>query len=189
MEVRDSQNQVFGYIKKHKTLCTPSYSLVTPDEEEILKIRGPEGSGCCCSWADCGSEDFDIRLPDGTTSIGKISTEWEYVLEDLCGVFVPVKLDDRTMSLLLGSVFLLVILTNMSSRNDSLRLGKFHQHSISSPISELQLLPRKKRRVMYWKMLSNSHLLHFVCSPPFSNFQEMNHITFWEKLQKHCQEF
>lgn len=98
---------MIGKIKKIRSWWAQSYSIKAWDGTEILNVLGPDCSNCCL-FADCGTDDFDVNLGNGTTSIGKISSEWEYALEDLCGVFVPMKLDEMTMSLLLGVVFLIV---------------------------------------------------------------------------------
>ncbi|OXA50873.1 uncharacterized protein LOC110853101 isoform X2 [Folsomia candida] len=106
MTIKDSRGELMGKIRKENNWCNQSYSLRTWDGTEILNILGPDGSNCCL-FADCGGDDFEVNLGIGTTPIGKISAEWEYALENLCGVFVPMKLDELTMSLLLGAVFLI----------------------------------------------------------------------------------
>ncbi|CAL8089447.1 unnamed protein product [Orchesella dallaii] len=105
--VTNSENQLIGTIRQNNEMCTTKYSVYNSDNVEILKIVGMEGANCCCAWASCEDVDFQICLPDGVTPIGRISREWDYSVEDICGALVSLRVDIKTKSLILAAVFLI----------------------------------------------------------------------------------
>lgn len=108
VSVHNGNDELIGTIRQNNEFCTTKYSVYNSDNVEILKIIGMEGANCCCAWASCEDVDFNICLPDGKTPIGRISREWDYSIEDICGALVSLKVDVKTKSLILAAVFLVV---------------------------------------------------------------------------------
>ena len=54
-----------------RSLCSPQYSILDAQGQVALTIEGP-----ICTYSMCGDVEFEIKSPDGSTNVGKISKQW-----------------------------------------------------------------------------------------------------------------
>ena len=111
VEVEAPVGQVVGRVKQTKSLWVAHYDITSPNDDVLLKIRGPT---CICD-GPCFTSDqnFYIYTPDLDRQIGKISKKWSglaremFTQADKFGITFPLDLDIKMKATLFGALFLI----------------------------------------------------------------------------------
>lgn len=111
IEVEAPAGQVVGRVQQTKSCMAVHFDVVSPDDDVVLKIRGPTCvlDGPCCT----DDQDFEIFTADLQHNIGKISKKYGgFVREmwtnaDTFHMCFPLNLDVKMKATLFGALFLI----------------------------------------------------------------------------------
>lgn len=121
IEIEAPVGQVIGRVKQTKSFWTPHYDITSPNDDVLLKIRGPT---CVCDGPCCvEDQNFFIYTPDLTNQIGKISKQWSGLIQEMFtnadkfGICFPMDLDVKMKATLFGALFLIDFMFFESNNN------------------------------------------------------------------------
>lgn len=101
--------EVIGKVKQTCSFLRPYFHITTPEDEIVLKIRGPVAQVPFC----VAGQDFQVIAPDKNTTVGKISKERTGLIKEMFtradnfGVTFPMNLDVKSKAAMIGAVFLI----------------------------------------------------------------------------------
>ncbi|XP_036197300.1 phospholipid scramblase 3 isoform X2 [Myotis myotis] len=121
MEVQSPPGTTIGHVLQTWHPFLPKFSIQDADRHTILRVVGP------CWTCGCGSDtNFEVKTPDESRSVGRISKQWGGLLQEALtdaddfGLQFPLDLDVRVKAVLLGATFLISppLRTTCSSRSE-----------------------------------------------------------------------
>ncbi|XP_054989106.1 phospholipid scramblase 3 isoform X1 [Sorex araneus] len=108
MEVQAPPGTTIGHILQTWHPFLPKFSIQDVDRQTILRVVGP------CWTCGCGTDtNFEVKTPDESRSVGRISKQWGGLLREALtdaddfGLQFPLDLDVRMKAVLLGATFLI----------------------------------------------------------------------------------
>lgn len=108
MEVQSPPGTTIGHVLQTWHAFLPKFSIQDADRNTILRVVGP------CWTCGCGPDtNFEVKTPDESRSVGRISKQWGGLLQealtdvDEFGLQFPLDLDVRMKAVLLGATFLI----------------------------------------------------------------------------------
>uniref|UniRef100_G1PMH6 Phospholipid scramblase n=1 Tax=Myotis lucifugus TaxID=59463 RepID=G1PMH6_MYOLU len=108
MEVQSPPGTTIGHVLQTWHPFLPKFSIQDADRHTILRVVGP------CWTCGCGSDtNFEVKTPDESRSVGRISKQWGGLLQEALtdaddfGLQFPLDLDVRVKAVLLGATFLI----------------------------------------------------------------------------------
>uniref|UniRef100_A0A8C0K7Y2 Phospholipid scramblase n=1 Tax=Canis lupus dingo TaxID=286419 RepID=A0A8C0K7Y2_CANLU len=109
MEVQAPPGTTIGHVLQTWHPFLPKFSIQDADRRTVLRVVGP------CWTCGCGSDtNFEVKTPDESRSLGRISKQWGGLLQEALtdaddfGLQFPLDLDVRVKAVLLGATFLIV---------------------------------------------------------------------------------
>lgn len=108
MEVQAPPGTTIGHVLQTWHPFLPKFSIQDADRRTVLRVVGP------CWTCGCGSDtNFEVKTPDESRSLGRISKQWGGLLQEALtdaddfGLQFPLDLDVRVKAVLLGATFLI----------------------------------------------------------------------------------
>ncbi|KAK1331617.1 hypothetical protein QTO34_009575 [Cnephaeus nilssonii] len=108
MEVQSPPGTTIGHVLQTWHPFLPKFSIQDADRHTILRVVGP------CWTCGCGTDtNFEVKTPDESRSVGRISKQWGGLLQEALtdaddfGLQFPLDLDVRVKAVLLGATFLI----------------------------------------------------------------------------------
>ncbi|XP_026986660.1 phospholipid scramblase 3 isoform X2 [Sagmatias obliquidens] len=108
MEVQAPPGTTIGHVLQTWHPFLPKFSIQDADRQTVLRVVGP------CWTCGCGTDtNFEVKTPDESRSVGRISKQWGGLLREALtdaddfGVQFPLDLDVRVKAVLLGATFLI----------------------------------------------------------------------------------
>ncbi|XP_066120217.1 phospholipid scramblase 3 isoform X2 [Saccopteryx bilineata] len=108
MEVQSPPGTTIGHVLQTWHPFLPKFSIQDADRHTVLRVVGP------CSTCGCGTDtNFEVKTPDESRSVGRISKQWGGLLQEALtdaddfGLQFPLDLDVRVKAILLGATFLI----------------------------------------------------------------------------------
>lgn len=108
MEVQSPPGTTIGHVLQTWHPFLPKFSIQDADRHTVLRVVGP------CWTCGCGTDtNFEVKTPDESRSVGRISKQWGGLLReaftdaDDFGLQFPVDLDVKVKAVLLGATFLI----------------------------------------------------------------------------------
>nr|XP_044601852.1 phospholipid scramblase 3 isoform X4 [Equus asinus] len=109
MEVQAPPGTTIGHVLQTWHPFLPKFSIQDANRKTILRVVGP------CWTCGCGTDtNFEVKTPDESRSVGRISKQWGGLLREALtdaddfGLQFPLDLDVRVKAVLLGATFLIV---------------------------------------------------------------------------------
>ncbi|XP_067880083.1 phospholipid scramblase 2-like [Heterodontus francisci] len=108
LEVQSPPGTTIGYVKQTWHPFLPKFSVQNVERETVLRIVGP-----CFTCNCCGDIAFEVKPPDESRGIGRISKQWSGLLKealtdaDNFGVQFPMGLNVKLKAVLIGACFLI----------------------------------------------------------------------------------
>ncbi|XP_055486394.1 phospholipid scramblase 2-like [Leucoraja erinacea] len=108
LEVQSPPGTTIGYVTQTWHPFLPKFSIQNVERTTVLMIVGP-----CFACNCCGDVAFEVKPPNESRSIGRISKQWSGVLKEVLtdadnfGVQFPMNLDVKMKATLLGACFLI----------------------------------------------------------------------------------
>ncbi|XP_066877813.1 phospholipid scramblase 3 isoform X6 [Kogia breviceps] len=116
-ELRSGAGQPLGQAAEESNCCARlccgarrplRFSIQDADRQTVLRVVGP------CWTCGCGTDtNFEVKIPDESRSVGRISKQWGGLLREALtdaddfGLQFPLDLDVRVKAVLLGATFLI----------------------------------------------------------------------------------
>ncbi|XP_032472019.1 phospholipid scramblase 3 isoform X3 [Phocoena sinus] len=108
MEVQAPPGTTIGHVLQTWHPFLPKFSIQDADRQTVLRVVGP------CWTCGCGTDtNFEVKTPDESRSVGRISKQWGGLLREALtdaddfGLQFPLDLDVRVKAVLLGATFLI----------------------------------------------------------------------------------
>ncbi|KAB0361691.1 PLSCR3 [Cervus elaphus hippelaphus] len=108
MEVQAPPGTTIGHVLQTWHPFIPKFSIQDADRQTLLRVVGP------CWTCGCGTDtNFEVKTPDESRSVGRISKQWGGLLREALtdaddfGLQFPLDLDVRVKAVLLGATFLI----------------------------------------------------------------------------------
>lgn len=108
MEVQAPPGTTIGHILQTWHPFLPKFSIQDADRQTVLRVVGP------CWTCGCGTDtNFEVKTPDESRSVGRISKQWGGLLREALtdaddfGLQFPLDLDVKVKAVLLGATFLI----------------------------------------------------------------------------------
>ncbi|XP_028339428.1 phospholipid scramblase 3 isoform X4 [Physeter macrocephalus] len=108
MEVQAPPGTTIGHVLQTWHPFLPKFSIQDADRQTVLRVVGP------CWTCGCGTDtNFEVKTPDESRSVGRISKQWGGLLQEALtdaddfGLQFPLDLDVRVKAVLLGATFLI----------------------------------------------------------------------------------
>uniref|UniRef100_A0A9L0T2E9 Phospholipid scramblase n=1 Tax=Equus caballus TaxID=9796 RepID=A0A9L0T2E9_HORSE len=108
MEVQAPPGTTIGHVLQTWHPFLPKFSIQDANRKTILRVVGP------CWTCGCGTDtNFEVKTPDESRSVGRISKQWGGLLREALtdaddfGLQFPLDLDVRVKAVLLGATFLI----------------------------------------------------------------------------------
>lgn len=108
MEVQAPPGTTIGHVLQTWHPFLPKFSIQDADRHTVLRVVGP------CWTCSCGTDtNFEVKTPDESRSVGRISKQWGGLLREALtdsddfGLQFPMDLDMRMKAVLLGATFLI----------------------------------------------------------------------------------
>nr|XP_058903251.1 phospholipid scramblase 3 isoform X3 [Kogia breviceps] len=108
MEVQAPPGTTIGHVLQTWHPFLPKFSIQDADRQTVLRVVGP------CWTCGCGTDtNFEVKIPDESRSVGRISKQWGGLLREALtdaddfGLQFPLDLDVRVKAVLLGATFLI----------------------------------------------------------------------------------
>uniref|UniRef100_A0A452UK52 Phospholipid scramblase n=1 Tax=Ursus maritimus TaxID=29073 RepID=A0A452UK52_URSMA len=108
MEVQAPPGTTIGHVLQTWHPFLPKFSIQDADRRTVLRVVGP------CWTCGCGTDtNFEVKTPDESRSVGRISKQWGGLLREALtdaddfGLQFPLDLDVRVKAVLLGATFLI----------------------------------------------------------------------------------
>ncbi|XP_032947235.1 phospholipid scramblase 3 isoform X3 [Rhinolophus ferrumequinum] len=108
MEVQAPPGTTIGHVLQTWHPFLPKFSIQDADRHTVLRVVGP------CWTCGCGTDtNFEVKTPDESRSVGRISKQWGGLLREALtdaddfGLQFPVDLDVKVKAVLLGATFLI----------------------------------------------------------------------------------
>ncbi|XP_036751728.1 phospholipid scramblase 3 isoform X4 [Manis pentadactyla] len=108
MEVQSPPGITIGHVLQTWHPFLPKFSIQDADRHTVLRVVGP------CWTCGCGTDtNFEVKTPDESRSVGRISKQWGGLLREALtdaddfGLQFPLDLDVRVKAVLLGATFLI----------------------------------------------------------------------------------
>ncbi|XP_029784369.1 phospholipid scramblase 3 isoform X1 [Suricata suricatta] len=108
MEVQAPPGTTIGHVLQTWHPFLPKLSIQDADRRTLLRVVGP------CSTCGCGTDtNFEVKTPDESRSVGRISKQWGGLLQEALtdaddfGLQFPLDLDVKVKAVLLGATFLI----------------------------------------------------------------------------------
>uniref|UniRef100_A0A8D1K5P5 Phospholipid scramblase n=1 Tax=Sus scrofa TaxID=9823 RepID=A0A8D1K5P5_PIG len=108
MEVQSPPGTTIGHVLQTWHPFLPKFSIQDADRQTVLRVVGP------CWTCGCGTDtNFEVKTPDESRSVGRISKQWGGLLREALtdaddfGLQFPLDLDVRVKAVLLGATFLI----------------------------------------------------------------------------------
>ncbi|XP_077602790.1 phospholipid scramblase 3 isoform X2 [Crocuta crocuta] len=108
MEVQAPPGTTIGHVLQTWHPFVPKLSIQDADRRTLLRVVGP------CSTCGCGTDtNFEVKTPDESRSVGRISKQWGGLLQEALtdaddfGLQFPLDLDVKVKAVLLGATFLI----------------------------------------------------------------------------------
>uniref|UniRef100_A0A803TAW2 Phospholipid scramblase n=1 Tax=Anolis carolinensis TaxID=28377 RepID=A0A803TAW2_ANOCA len=112
LEVQAPPGTVIGYVKQKWHPCLPKFAIQNEARENVLKMAGP------CVPCRCYSDiHFEVKALDEISTVGTISRQWGGWAREAATdassfqVQFPMDLDVKMKAIILGSCFLLVLVS------------------------------------------------------------------------------
>ncbi|XP_072447594.1 phospholipid scramblase 2-like [Chiloscyllium punctatum] len=108
MEVQSPPGHTIGYVTQTWHPFLPKFSVQDVERETVLRIVGP-----CFACNCCGDINFEVKPPDESRSIGRISKQWSGIAKEVLtdadnfGVQFPMDLNVKLKASLIGACFLI----------------------------------------------------------------------------------
>ncbi|XP_065766506.1 phospholipid scramblase 3 isoform X1 [Muntiacus reevesi] len=109
MEVQAPPGTTIGHVLQTWHPFIPKFSIQDADRQTLLRVVGP------CWTCGCGTDtNFEVKTPDESRSVGRISKQWGGLLREALtdaddfGLQFPLDLDVRVKAVLLGATFLIL---------------------------------------------------------------------------------
>ncbi|XP_060060279.1 phospholipid scramblase 3 isoform X3 [Erinaceus europaeus] len=108
MEIQAPPGTTIGHVLQTWHPFLPKFSIQDADRHTVLRVVGP-----CCTCG-CGTDtNFEVKTPDESRSVGRISKQWGGLLREALtdaddfGLQFPMDLDVKVKAVLLGATFLI----------------------------------------------------------------------------------
>ncbi|KAM5215236.1 phospholipid scramblase 3 isoform 3-T4 [Hipposideros larvatus] len=108
MEVQAPPGTTIGHVLQTWHPFLPKFSIQDADRHTVLRVVGP------CWTCGCGTDtNFEVKTPDESRSVGRISKQWGGLLREALtdaddfGLQFPMDLDVKVKAVLLGATFLI----------------------------------------------------------------------------------
>ncbi|XP_052456768.1 phospholipid scramblase 2-like isoform X2 [Carassius gibelio] len=125
IEVQSPPGITIGYVKQEWSCCYPTFSILGPNNDVLLKIRGPFLPFKCC-----GDINFEVKGLNSGQSIGRITKQRSGFIKkcisdstNYCIQF-PMDMDVKMKAVFLGACFLIDIMFFEKGGNLFLKLLK-----------------------------------------------------------------
>lgn len=109
MEVECPPGEPIGYIKADCSCCFPSFSILTSDMQQVLKVKAPCGGYGCIN---CCNPKYKVEDLQGV-EVGVIQKKWSGLAKELFtqadnfGITFPMDLDVKVKGTLLAALFMI----------------------------------------------------------------------------------
>uniref|UniRef100_UPI00398F77E6 phospholipid scramblase 2-like n=1 Tax=Pristiophorus japonicus TaxID=55135 RepID=UPI00398F77E6 len=124
LEVQSPPGTTIGYVKQTWHPFLPKFSIQNVERATVLRIVGP-----CFACNCCGDIAFEVKPPDESRNIGRISKQWSGLAKealtdaDNFGVQFPMNLDVKMKAALLGACFLIDFMFFERAKSSKQRAG------------------------------------------------------------------
>ncbi|XP_062904903.1 phospholipid scramblase 2-like isoform X2 [Mobula hypostoma] len=126
LEVQSPPGTTIGYVKQTWHPFLPKFSIQNVERATVLRVVGP-----CFTCNCCGDVAFEVKPPNESRNIGRISKQWSGILKealtdtDNFGVQFPMDLDVKMKATLLGACFLIDFMFFERGQSSKQRAGVF----------------------------------------------------------------
>ncbi|XP_069775921.1 phospholipid scramblase 1-like isoform X2 [Narcine bancroftii] len=113
-----------AYVRQTWHPVLPKFSIHDVEGVTVLRVVGP-----CFTYSCCGDVAFQVKPPDESRNVGRISKQWSGLVREAAtdadnfGVQFPKNLDVKMKAALLGACFLIDFVYFERGRNDDQRCG------------------------------------------------------------------